>query len=275
MTDYFIGDLQGCYDGLQQSLAEIEFNKGKDTLWLTGDLVARGENSLATLEFVKQNDSSIQTVLGNHDLHFLSVANGIKTKNPKDKLEDLLNHADIHQYCDWLRHQPMLLELPDNKGYMSHAGLPPNWSTEDAVYYSAKLEHILRSKTYIQFLSNMYTNTPALWSQNLLENEQLVYAVNGLTRMRYCSKEGTLDLNFKDSPDSLPNDSELIPWFDFDNQRFSKIKWIFGHWASLMGKSSNPNIIPLDTGYVWGNYFTILNWQTQETVKVPACINKL
>ena len=97
MTDYFIGDLQGCYDGLQQSLAEIEFNKGKDTLWLTGDLVARGENSLATLEFVKQNDSSIQTVLGNHDLHFLSVANGIKSKNPKDKLEDLLNNADIHQ----------------------------------------------------------------------------------------------------------------------------------------------------------------------------------
>lgn len=270
MADYFIGDIQGCFNGLQNALAEIGYCSGKDTLWLTGDLVARGENSLATIEFIIKNDSHIRTVLGNHDLHLLSVAKRVKSANPKDKLQDLLSSPNIVNICDWLRQQPLLLELPDNTGFMSHAGLPPNWSIDDAKTFAKKIHKQLVHKNYVRFLQGMYSNKPDFWQRDLSVSEQLVYAVNGLTRMRYCTKEGKLDLSYKEAPNTLSPDSKLVPWFEFQADRFNDTKWVFGHWASLMGKSVNPNIIPLDTGYVWGNYLTVLNWQTKQTIKIMA-----
>ena len=81
MATYFIGDLQGCYDELQLLLERVDFNPTQDKLYLVGDLVARGDKSLECLRFVKSLGNATQTVLGNHDLHLIATALGIKKIN--------------------------------------------------------------------------------------------------------------------------------------------------------------------------------------------------
>jgi bis(5'-nucleosyl)-tetraphosphatase (symmetrical) len=63
-------------------------------------------------------------------------------------------------------------------------------------------------------------------------------------------------------------DESLVPWFTIDPKRFSQAKWIFGHWASLMGDTGNDNVIALDTGYVWGNALTIYHFESGEKIQI-------
>lgn len=267
MAHYFIGDIQGCYSGLRKALATIEFNFSKDTLWLTGDLVARGPDSLKTLKYLYKHQDNIKTVLGNHDLHLLSVANGIKKENPKDNLSALIGDKKFPIYIDWLRQQPLLHKLPKNKGYMSHAGLAPNWTEKDAIEWNKNVSDILVSKHYKSLLQKMYGNTPSKWRKNLNEQDKLRFAINSFTRMRFCTKDGHLDLNNKNAPKKGESE-HLIPWFEYDAHRFEDHKWIFGHWASLMGETNNKNVIALDTGYVWGNYLSIFHLKSRDLTYV-------
>lgn len=270
MANYFIGDIQGCFDGLQRGLAQVGFSTSKDTLWLTGDLIARGSDSLATLDFLYKNQDSVKTVLGNHDLHFLAVANNLKKPNPNDLLEPLLKSKKLGKYVDWLRQQPLIETLPNSEGFMTHAGLPPHWSSAKAEKWAGKVHAELSGKNYINFIADMYGNRPNLWHDCNSKAEKLRFTVNALTRMRYCSKDGALNFSQKGSPNKLSESTEtglsdnLIPWFEYAPERFDKTVWVFGHWASLMGKTSNANVIALDTGYVWGNYLTIMKFKTRE-----------
>lgn len=270
MANYFIGDLQGCFDGLQRALAHVEFNPAKDTLWLTGDLIARGSDSLATMKFLYRNQDSVKTVLGNHDLHFLAVANKIKKPNPNDLLEPLLASKKLNHYVDWLRQQPLIHELPKSSGYMTHAGLPPHWSAKKAVKWAGKVSDILTSDDYVDFITEMYGNRPSLWSDCDNRTDKLRFTVNALTRMRFCDLNGELNFSQKGAPEKLGksktsnNQGDLIPWFEYHPERFKDTTWVFGHWASLMGETANSNVIALDTGYVWGNYLTIMNFKTRE-----------
>lgn len=272
MTDYFVGDVQGCFSGLKRALELVDFSTGKDTLWLTGDLIARGPDSLKTIKFLYKNQDCVKTVLGNHDLHFLAVANGLKRVNPKDQLESLLKADKLPTYLDWLRAQPLLLALPDKSGYMSHAGLPPQWKPKLAKYWANQVESKLQHKNYLSFLPLMYGTKPSIWHDELSEPDMLRYTISAFTRMRYCYLNGELDFENKCSPYSLNegDQGKLRPWFEFKTKRFDKNKWVFGHWASLMGKTDNHNVIALDTGYVWGKHLTILNWQSGEKISVNA-----
>lgn len=269
MANYFIGDLQGCFNGLQQALATVEFNTSKDTLWLTGDLIARGKQSLETLDYLFSHQDCVKTVLGNHDLHFLSVANKLKKENPKDLLSPLLNSPKLPKYIDWLREQPLLLPLPDNSGYLSHAGLAPDWQVEDAIYWSQQIHDILLSSNYVDFLPSMYGKKPTKWNNNLTDTDKLKYSINAFTRMRFCTQNGDLEFNSKHSPNEL-TDKNLLPWFEYDNKRFKQNKWLFGHWASLMGVTNNKNVIALDTGFVWGQYLTVYNLDKNTYIQIPA-----
>lgn len=269
MADYFIGDLQGCFEGFKRALAEVEFNPSKDTLWLTGDLIARGEDSRRTLKYVYKKQDSIRTVLGNHDLHFLAVVNGLKRANPKDNLESLINHEKCSLYVDWLRQQPLIQRLPNDEGYMTHAGLSPQWSAKQAVKYAKAVSEELKSDGYQDFLPLMYGTKPSLWSKELSHLEKLKYSVSAFTRMRFChANNGELDFINKGHPSKVDETEGLKPWYEFETERFDKNKWVFGHWASLMADTKNSNVIGLDTGYIWGGYLSVLNWQTKELIKV-------
>lgn len=257
MSTYLVGDIQGCFDDLTQLLDQAGFNPACDELWLTGDLVARGPQSLETLRFVKSLGDRATTVLGNHDLHLLAVAEGIAKNKPKDKLQPLLDAPDRDELLHWLRHQPLLAEHPHHDFVMSHAGIPPQWDLSQSRDAAREVEQCLQSDRYLWLLENMYGNGPDTWQPTLHGIERYRYIINAFTRMRFCYPDGRLDMACKLAPAQIDH-HELLPWFSLPRQAIGKTM-IFGHWAALMGHQDE-QVIGLDTGCVWGNSLTLLRW---------------
>lgn len=264
MSTYLIGDVHGCYDELRALLQQVDFNPEQDTLWLTGDLVARGPGSLDVLRFVKSLGDAVRLVLGNHDLHLLAVYAGISRNKPKDRLTPLLEADDADELINWLRRQPLLQVDEEKKLVMGHAGITPQWDIETAKKCAREVEAVLASDSYPLFLDAMYGDMPNNWSEDLTGLARLRFSTNALTRMRYCFPNGQLDMICKDAPESaLP---PLKPWFTIEGPVAQDYTIVFGHWASLEGKGTPEGIIGLDTGCCWGGTLTLLHWEDQRYV---------
>ncbi|TCS37153.1 symmetrical bis(5'-nucleosyl)-tetraphosphatase [Reinekea marinisedimentorum] len=256
MALYAVGDLQGCLHPLERLLEYVNFDPAVDTLWLTGDLVCRGPDSIGSLQFVRSLAASAKTVLGNHDLHLLACFDTGKIK-PGSEIDGILNHPDAPELMDWLARQPMLIQDETRGLMMTHAGIPPQWSDDKAIRRARELETCLADKTSrSDFFKAMYGNKPSSWSGKLTGNERLRYIVNAFTRMRFCGQGGELEFKFDKSPDKGP--IGMKPWYEWPAHKRSH-KLIFGHWAALMGMTRKANFISLDSGYVWGNYLTLMN----------------
>ena len=104
MATYAIGDLQGCYDEFVDLLAAIDFDAQRDRLWLVGDLVNRGPDSLAVMRKILDLGDAVTVVLGNHDLHLLALASvpGQQTRR-KDTLDEILAADECAEIIAWLR----------------------------------------------------------------------------------------------------------------------------------------------------------------------------
>ncbi|AWP34043.1 bis(5'-nucleosyl)-tetraphosphatase (symmetrical) ApaH [Pantoea eucalypti] len=268
MSTYLIGDVHGCYDELRALLQQVDFNPEQDTLWLTGDLVARGPGSLEVLRYVKSLGDAVRLVLGNHDLHLLAVYAGISRNKPKDRLTPLLEADDADELINWLRRQPLLQVDEEKKLVMGHAGITPQWDIETAKKCAREVEAVLASDSYPLFLDAMYGDMPNNWSEDLTGLARLRFSTNALTRMRYCFPNGQLDMICKDAPESaLP---PLKPWFNIAGPVARDYTIVFGHWASLEGKGTPEGIIGLDTGCCWGGTLTLLHWETQRYVVQPS-----
>ncbi len=262
MSVYAIGDIQGCYDSLQLLLQKIKFNPDKDTLWFAGDLVNRGDKSLKTLRYIKSLGDSAITVLGNHDLHLLAIANGIKPLGQNNTLRKILNAKDRDDLLDWLRIQP-LMHIDKKLGYvLVHAGITPGWSIKKALKYAAEVEKVLRSDDYLSLLRYMYGDTPRRWKKNLKGEKRLRYIINSFARIRYCTASGALDFRAKGRPGQQKQG--LIPWFEAPNSKNFDVRIIFGHWSAL-GYSETDNVISLDTGCVWGGRLTAIKLKKNKT----------
>lgn len=256
MATYAIGDVQGCYESLQCLLEKIAFNPDLDKLWLVGDLINRGPDSLATLRYLYSIRSSVEFVLGNHDLHFLAVAYGLRHKGQNDTLDSLLNASDRQELMDWLI-QGKLIHTDEKLGFtMVHAGIPPIWSLQQAQAHAREVEAVLQSRYRRDFLSSMYGNSPKRWKNKLIGMDRLRLITNYFTRMRFCSSDGTLELETKENAAAAP--LGFAPWFSFAERKTVNDKIIFGHWAALEGKVSAPNVYALDTGCVWGGSLSAL-----------------
>ncbi|MBX3708360.1 MAG: symmetrical bis(5'-nucleosyl)-tetraphosphatase [Gammaproteobacteria bacterium] len=266
MTTYVIGDVQGCFTELEALLKQIDFRQDNDTLWFTGDLVNRGPCSLEVLRFVKSLDQHQVAVLGNHDLHLLAVAYGVRELHRDDTLDEILTAPDKNELIDWLRHRP-LLHYDKSTGYvMAHAGLAPLWNLTQARRLAEEVEMLLRGGTPETFLKGIYGNQPDYWDDHLSGIERWRCIVNFLTRMRFCYADGRLDLSYKGEIGGKPK--ELIPWFDVPERENVNEKIIFGHWAALNGKTDAPNLYALDTGCVWGNSLTAMCLENGERFSV-------
>jgi bis(5'-nucleosyl)-tetraphosphatase (symmetrical) len=266
--NYVVGDIQGCFRALQALLRQINFDPAKDTLWSVGDLVARGEDSLSTLALLYDLGPNFKTVLGNHDLHLLSVANGVKKANPKDNLSSLLASPKLSIFVDWLRQFPLAQQL-DKQTLICHAGLYPFWSFSKAICLSKEVENVLRSDNYVDFLSHMYAKQTSNWEKAKHSPYRLKFIVDAFTRMRYVDKNGHLDFSCKRAPSDAPK--HLIPWYEMNNcKRLSNQRILFGHWASLVGNTGINNIVGLDTGFVWGGKLTCLCLETNQISFVSA-----
>lgn len=269
---YVIGDIQGCYDGLRRALDKVKFDETNDKLLAVGDLVARGDDSLSTLRFLKSLGSQFSSVLGNHDLHLLAVVNGIRKAKKSDKLDTLLNASDLNDLVDWLRQFPLALKL-DEHSLLVHAGLYPKWSIDECISLSDEVSNILKSAQYAAFLSDMYGNKPENWSDELEGEKRLRFIVNACTRMRFVYTNGALDFDNKAHPDAVSHSSSgsLRPWFEVHNRKLeANQRVVFGHWAALSGQTNSHQFIGLDTGYVWGQSMTVLNLNTSSLVSVQA-----
>lgn len=263
MTVYAVGDLQGCLDPLKRLLQQVAFDPTRDRLWLVGDLVNRGPQSLETLRFLYAIRDALVCVLGNHDLHLLAVAHNIERLKKGDTLGEILDAPDRAELLDWLRQQKLLHYDAERDIAMVHAGIPPQWSLKKALRCADEVEQALRDDArLLPFLDGMYGNEPNCWDSDLKGVTRLRVITNYFTRMRFCKADGTLDLKTKEGADSAP--PGYLPWFSHKQRKTAGQKIIFGHWAALEGRCDAPGVTALDTGCVWGNAMTLLNVDSGE-----------
>lgn len=269
MATYAVGDLQGCLKPLQQLLEQVSFDPRHDRLWLVGDLINRGPDSLGTLRFLYAMRDALVIVLGNHDLHFLASVWHPELRKQQDTFSEIYAAPDCELLVDWLRQQKLAHFDPAFNAVMVHAGIPPNWSLSDTLARAAEIEAVLQDDQQIgDFLLNMYGNKPKRWDDNLTGYERLRIITNSLTRMRFCAADGKLQLKAKSGPDQAPEG--FAPWFKHPGQVLQQQRIIFGHWAALEGRSSHPNAIALDTGCVWGNAMTLYNLDSGQRLTCPC-----
>ncbi|XKM12723.1 bis(5'-nucleosyl)-tetraphosphatase (symmetrical) ApaH [Orbaceae bacterium ac157xtp] len=258
MANLLIGDIHGCYNEFMRVLEKADFSS-TDILWLTGDLVARGPNSLEVLRFIYEHQQQIRLTLGNHDLHLLAVYAKISHPHKKDQLDSLLNAPDCDELINWLRKQPLVQYDEKLNLVMAHAGISPQWDLDTLQKCAHDLHLVLASDTYPIFLDTMYGDFPDFWHEDLKGTDRLRYISNALTRMRYCYADGRLDFYCKESPEDAP--SKLKPWFNLPRKVPADLNIAFGHWASLNGKGTPKKVYALDTGCCWGGKLTCLRWE--------------
>ena len=261
MSTYVVGDLQGCLQPLKCLLRRVNFDPAKDVLWSVGDVVNRGPKCLKTLRFLYRMRGSLVLVLRNHDLHLLAVAAGVRKPNRSDTLDRILQAPDRDELLSWLIHRPLIHR---EHGYtLVHAGIPPQWSIKKAMKLAGEVEAVLRSPDCVCFLKQMYGNEPDVWSDDLTGMARLRVITNYLTRMRYCTHDGVLDLESK-GPSPNIGKQKVSAWFSHPGRKAEQDRILFGHWASIEGHTDTPNAIGLDTGCVWGGAMTLYKLETGE-----------
>lgn len=248
---YLIGDLQGCCDAFERLLADIDFSPSRDQLYLLGDLVNRGPASLRTLERVASFGAAAQSVLGNHDLHLLAVAAGVRGPGKHDTLQDILQSPRREHWLAWLRMQSLAIHA--HGWLMVHAGVLPQWTLDETLALASEVNSLLRSPALGDFFPHMYGNTPARWDAALTGHDRTRLIINAFTRLRFCQADGTMDFDLKEGADQAP--PGLMPWFDVPGRATEGVPIAFGHWSTL-GLLDRPNLLALDTGCVWGGRLT-------------------
>lgn len=266
MATYVVGDIQGCFEPFQCLLDHVRFNPNKDRLWSVGDLVNRGPDNLKTLRWFYAHRDNVTMVLGNHDLHLLAVSAGARKPSRKDNFDAILDAPDRETLIEWLHFQPLAHHESDVT--MVHAGIPPLWSIADTLQRASEVENVLQGARCVEFLTEMYGNEPHVWDDELSGLTRLRVITNYLTRMRYCTRKGKLDLVSKGPqpiPDALQG-KKVAPWFSHKNRRTRGEKILFGHWASLEGFTDDRHTIALDTGCVWGRSLTLYHLEAGERI---------
>ena len=257
MALHLIGDIQGCDAALQRLLTHIDFSPSRDTLYVLGDLVNRGPDSAGVLRRLRALQGAAYCLLGNHDLHLLAVAQGLRKAHRKDTLEGLLQAPDREDLLHWLRHQSMAMHLQHHGAsvLMVHAGVLPQWTAEKTMTLAAEVQTMLRGPDYADFLATMYSNLPDQWDEALQGNDRLRVIVNALTRIRFCDADGRMEFETKEGLAATP--AGYTPWFDAPGRRTAQDTVAFGHWSTL-GWLGRSDVLSLDSGCVWGGCLSAL-----------------
>jgi len=269
MAIYAIGDIQGCYDELRALLDKLQFDDGKDQLWLVGDLVNRGPDSLGVLRFIHSIRNNCVTVLGNHDLHLLALRYADTTPDITHNLQPILDAEDADELLSWLRQQHLAHYDAALDTLMVHAGVATGWDGLQALQLASEVEKVVAGDNPGEFLTAMYGREPVKWSDDLRDMDRLRCITNHLTRLRYVDSEGVMDFDYKGTLADRP--AGLEPWFDHPDGATGSRRIVFGHWSAL-GYLQQDNVISLDTGCVWGDRLTALQLDLPdaEPVSVPS-----
>lgn len=278
MAHYAVGDIQGCYEPLAQLLDKVNFDIAKDTLYCVGDLVNRGPDSLKVINLLKSLNNQCVTVLGNHDIHLLSMLYGVRQHRHTDTLSEILSDSAANDVAAWLRAQPLMVVNNKRKFIMVHAGIYPWWSLKQASTMARDVENCFRNEDKcVKLLKRIYSNDPSKWSNDLSKMKQRRFTINAFTRMRFVSPKG--NLNFSESGFDGKVRKNRLPWFKVPNKSINNFRVIFGHWSAL-GLLDTPSHLCLDTGYVWGRHMTMVKIPKKNTdnktklIIAPASLQK-
>ncbi|WP_232232339.1 MULTISPECIES: symmetrical bis(5'-nucleosyl)-tetraphosphatase [unclassified Cupriavidus] len=247
-SPYAIGDLQGCAPSLDNLLAQLH---AETPVRFVGDLINRGPAALPTLRTVRAMGIRAETVLGNHDIHLLAVAAGVRKRGKSDTLDDILAASDCEELLTWLRHRP--LALLENNFLLVHAGVLPQWTAPQVIDLAQEVEAQLQGPNWQGFLADIFGNTPDRWHDGLRGIERHRVVVNALTRLRFCTVDGVMDFKTKEGLGKAPDG--FMPWFDVPGRRTGDVTVVCGHWSTL-GLVMRPDLMALDTGCVWGGKLT-------------------
>lgn len=264
MATYLIGDVQGCNGPLGQLLDVIGFSPSRDTVYLLGDIVNRGPDSVGTLRRCMALEGALHVLLGNHDLHLLATAFGVRKPGKRDTMQSILDAPDKNTLLGWVANQPLARSLTSACGQrllLVHAGVLPQWSMDDALDHAEEVQAWLRGPWLAQFLQHMYGNQPASWHPGLQGHDRLRVITNALTRLRFCTPQGVMDFDSSESAHNAP--PGLVPWFDCPGRRTADVTIAFGHWSTL-GLRNLPGLIALDTGCVWGGCLSAMEISMQD-----------
>lgn len=265
MDIFAIGDLQGCAAELDRLVERIDAVSPDAQLVFVGDLVNRGPESLRTLRQVKAMGGRARTVLGNHDLHLLAVAHGVRGPGRSDTIDEILNAPDRDELLDWLRRRPLALMAGEH--LVVHAGVLPQWTASQVISLSAEVEQKLQSEDWTDFLHAMYGNQPSTWDDTLEGDDRLRCIVNALTRLRFCTAEGEMEFATKEGLGQSP--AGYLPWFDVPYRRTADVPMVFGHWSTL-GLLQRDRLIALDSGCVWGGKLSALRLSDRLLLQVDC-----
>jgi bis(5'-nucleosyl)-tetraphosphatase (symmetrical) len=263
MATYAIGDIQGCYDELRRLVDSFAFNPARDRIWFVGDLVNRGPKSLEVLRFVRALGDKAVTVLGNHDLHLLVVAEGLGKQRHDDTIADVLAAPDREELLAWLRERPLLHR--DDKHLLVHAGLLPGWSEDRAEALAREVESQLRGPDHRGFLRHLYGSKPDRWSDALAGADRMRVIVNAMTRMRFCDADGVMEFQTKGETAAAPEG--YLPWFEVPGRAAARSVMVCGHWSAL-GVKLAPRLLMLDSGCVWGRSLTAIRLEDRRLFQV-------
>ena len=258
MSTYLIGDIQGCDAALGQLMDHIDFSPSRDTLYLLGDLVNRGPHSAQVLRRCMALGDAIKPLLGNHDLHLLAHAHGIRKAGRRDTLQSILEAPDCTELLRWIAQQPLARYLESTQGQrllMVHAGVLPQWTLKETLELANEVHMHIKGDGLIPFLQQMYGNHPNAWNAQLTGADRLRVIVNALTRIRFCTPQGQMDFESSESADAAP--SGLVPWFECPDRRTAQDMVAFGHWSTL-GLINQTQLMALDTGCIWGGCLTAM-----------------
>jgi len=265
MALYAIGDLQGCHEEFVELLALVGFAPARDRLWVVGDIVNRGPESLACLREVKALGDAARVVLGNHDLHLLTVAAGHRRPHRSDTIDDILAAPDRADLLDWLATRPLVVR--EDERLMVHAGVLPSWTAAHAQMLSGEVEAKLRSDDAHRFLGVLYGDEPSTWRDDLDGDDRLRAIVNVCTRLRFCTADGRIDFREKRGREYAPAD--MRAWFMHPTRRTARNTIVCGHWSTLE-LALEPNVLMLDSGCLWGGTLTAISLPDRRVFQVPS-----
>jgi bis(5'-nucleosyl)-tetraphosphatase (symmetrical) len=264
MAIYAIGDIQGCLAPFKRLLEQISFDPPKDQLWLVGDLVNRGPDSLTLLRFVRSLGNAVRIVLGNHDLFLLAAAENITTLRHNDTIHDVLEAKDRSDLMTWLRSQP--LHFREGSFLMVHAGLLPQWTIGESAGFAREVEAVLAGPDYRAFLHSLFHGPTPQWDSSLTGPERLVSITRVLTKLRTCTTTGEMS-GFSGLPEHAP--AGYLPWFRIPNRKNAEATIVCGHWAAL-GLHLEPNLLAIDSGCVWGRQLTAIRLEDRTVFQVDC-----
>jgi bis(5'-nucleosyl)-tetraphosphatase (symmetrical) len=265
---YIVGDLQGCGDPLDRLLQTVDFSPSRDHLYVLGDLVNRGPDSLGVLRRLRGLGAAATCLLGNHDLHLLAVSQGVRKLHKGDTVGPILDAPDRDAWLDWLRQRPLAVHA--HGWLMVHAGVVPQWDVAQTMALASEVETLLRGPGLAGFLPQMYGNEPARWDDALQGVDRWRCVINSLTRLRFCAADGTMEFATKEGAGGSPEG--YMPWFEVPGRRTASASVAFGHWSTL-GLINRDDLLALDTGCVWGGHLTavrLLENGRRELIQIPC-----